>query len=42
MAKIEKEIKCSVCNAIMKVETTEEGIVYRCPNGCEISTEVVI
>jgi phage FluMu protein Com len=40
--KIDKEIRCSVCNAIMKVETTEDGIIYKCPHECESSTEVVI
>jgi hypothetical protein len=42
MVKIEKDIRCSVCNSPMIAETTEDGIVYRCPNGCESSTEVVI
>jgi len=41
-AKIDKDIRCSVCNELMRIETTEEGIIYKCPNGCESYTEVAI
>lgn len=40
-SKVEKEIRCSVCNSVMMVENTKDGIAYRCPNGCESSTEII-